>query len=94
MKRTKKEQRNLKIIKTKIIFVRVGMGDQMGDKLNRDEWQGKGHILMYQAEGWHDPLPAVSNRFHLTSPFFWLLLLSCCLSCLPHRDSNICIAAF
>lgn len=70
------------------------IGDQTGDKLNRDEWQGKGHILMYQAEGWHDPLPAVSNRFHLTSPFFWLLLLSCCLSCRPHRDSNICVAAF
>lgn len=37
------------------------IGDQTGDKLNRDEWQGKGHILMYQAKGWHDPLPAVSN---------------------------------
>lgn len=52
------------------------IGDQTGDKLNRDEWQGKGHILVYQAEGWHDPLPAVSNRFHLASTSLMLPVLS------------------
>lgn len=64
------------MIKTNIIFVRVCVlviGDQTGDELNRDEWQGKGHILMYQAECWHDPLPAVSSRF---PPDFPILLAS------------------